>query len=185
MARELNMRGLPYGMTSRMAQLKKRESAGSEGESFDWILSTEAPTEIWDWDRWDYVNEVLIADGMVVPENGQVPLLDNHRRMSVEDQIGHVSGFDIALVSGYPAVSGKVSFSSDEKSQSIRQKISENHVTDGSVGYVQLNSLWILADQQAAVKGRVFTGPLLVTYEWSLLEFSITPIGADKFAKKM
>ena len=36
---------------------------------------------------------------------------------------------------------------------------------------------------EAAVKGRTFAGPLKVSYEWTLKEFSITPIGADTLAK--
>ena len=39
------------------------------------------------------------------------------------------------------------------------------------------------AGQYPARGGRIFAGPLKVSYSWLLKEFSVTPVGADVLAK--
>lgn len=148
-----------------------------------WTLTTEMPTWIYDWERDAIVEEVLLADGMKVPDSGLVPLLDSHSRWSVDDILGHVDGFSESVAGEYRAVSGVVHFCSDEKSQRTAAKVKEKHLTDGSVGYVVTKSIYIPEGETAAVSGRTFEGPLRVGYEWHLKEFSLTPIGADSLAK--
>lgn len=161
----------------------KQRAAENEDGSFEWILSTEKPTVIWDWERWEFVEEVLIADGMRVPSNGQVVLLDSHNRTSVKDVLGHVERFSESMSGEYQARSGGVFFAADAISVDARQKVVDRHITDGSVGYQQIKSAWVSEGDELLVRGRLFKGPLRITYEWKLREFSITPIGADVLAK--
>lgn len=176
--------GIHPGMWARSGRLdSSRRAAPTESGGFEWVLTTEKPTLVWDWKRWEFVDEVLLADGMLVPANGQVVLLDSHSRYSVKDVLGHVRDFAETAAGEYAARSGVVHFAGDAESQAAREKIEGGHITDGSVGYKVNKTIWIPEGEEAAVRGRTFEGPVRVTYEWSLMEFSITPIGADVLAK--
>ena len=63
------------------------------------------------------------------------------------------------------------------------QKVLDGHITDGSVGYAVTRAIWVPDGTEAAINGKIYQGPLKVSTEWSLKEFSITPIGADTLAK--
>jgi len=157
--------------------------AVTDPESIRWTLATEQPATVYDWSRDELVQEVLLVDGMVAPANGQVPLLDCHSRWSCEDQLGSVTDFAAAMNGELAAKDGLVRFAADEKSQRTKQKVIDGHLTDGSVGYRVLRSVWIPEGTEAIIRNRTFQGPLKVTYEWAIKEFSITPIGADSLAK--
>lgn len=174
--------GITSSTWTRGASLRAAAEPADDG-ALDWILTTEMPAMVWDWDRWDFVNEVLLADGMMIPAAGQVPLLDSHKRQSALDVLGHVRDFAEATAGDYLARSGKCRFAADETSQIVKQKVIDKHITDGSVGYQVTESIWIPEGMTVAVNGRNFTGPLKVSSKWSLKEFSITPIGADVLAK--
>ena len=168
--------------TSTLASGSSRTSNPDDG-GLRWTLTTEQPATVFDWDRWDFVDEILLMDGLVLPEIRQVPLLDSHNRNSVDDHLGSVIDIQNAKAGGFLAVDGLVRFAADEKSQRTQQKVLDGHITDGSVGYRVTRSVWIPEGIEAAVKGRTFAGPLKISYEWALKEFSITPIGADTLAK--
>lgn len=180
--------GIAPGTMIRSSKLQQRgcsERANQESDDggLRWTLTTEQSATVFDWDRWDFVDEILLMDGLILPEIRQVPLLDSHNRGSVDDHIGSVVGFQRSAVGGYQAIDGLVRFAADEKSQRTWQKVLDGHITDGSVGYRVEKSIWIPEGTEAAIKGRVFKGPLKISHEWSLKEFSITPIGADTLAK--
>ena len=180
--RVLRAAGIHPGTWARAARLESRAASGDDG-ALEWILTTERPTLVFDWERWELVEEVLLADGMLVPACGQVPLLDSHNRFSVDDVLGHVRDFKEATAGEYPARTATVRFAEDAKSQSALGKVTGGHITDGSVGYRVLKSVYVPEGEQVAVNGRMFDGPVRVTYSWELKEFSITPIGADVLAK--
>lgn len=148
-----------------------------------WVLTTEQAAVVWDWERFDFVAEVLRMDGLMLPEIGQVPLLDSHTRASVDDQLGSVTDFTATTVGPHRAIDGLTRWAADDKSQRTRQKVIDGHITDGSVGYAVTKSIWVPEHTEAAIGGRIYQGPLKVSTEWSLKEFSITPIGADTLAK--
>jgi hypothetical protein len=179
----LKAAGIRYGLWSRSADMVLRAPTETDDGGMDWVLSTELPAMVFDWERWEFVNEVLVADGMLVPAIGQVPLLDSHNRNSAMDVVGHVKNFTEATIGGYPGRIGRSYFAADPTSQIIAQKVRDGHITDGSVGYRVEKSIWIQEDQEAAVNGRVWKGPIKLSYVWSLKEFSVTPIGADVLAK--
>ena len=147
-----------------------------------WILATDQPARVYDWARGDFVDEVLLTDGLEFP--AQLPLLDAHSRESVANQIGSVRDFRLTESGGYRALEGLVTFSeADELSRATAAKVREGHITDGSVGYRVDRSVWIPDGERANVQGRDFAGPLKVSYRASLKEFSVCPIGADSLAK--
>ena len=161
-----------------------RQASGTlaaDDESIRWMLTTEQPTTVWDWDRYEFVREILLVDGIRTPD--QVPLLDSHSRSSVEDLIGSVRDFVIDDSGSYRGLEGIVNFAADRKSQRTRQKVLDRHLTDGSVGYSVDKKIWIPAKESAVVEGRTFVGPVKVSYRSTLKEFSATPIGADTLAK--
>jgi len=176
---EFAQAGITTGISIRTATCRAAVTA----DAIRWTLTTEQPATVFDWDRWDFVDEVLLLDGMTVPAIKQVPLLDSHSRGSVDDVLGSVNDFQVAKAGGFIALDGAVSFAADEKSQRTQQKVLDQHITDGSVGYRVTRSVWIPEGTEAAIKGRTFSGPLKVSYESELREFSITPIGADTLAK--
>ena len=177
---ELARAGLYQGLTVRALSVR---AGTADNDTVRWVLTTEQPAMVWDWDRWDFVDEVLIASGMEVPASRQVPFLDSHSRRSVDDILGSVSDFSEVEVAGYRGVDGLVRFASDERGQMALQKVRDGHLTDGSVGYEVTRAVWIPEDEEAVVDGRTWRGPLKVSYRWRLKEFSGTPIGADTLAK--
>lgn len=179
-----------WARSARLSPAKKENKRADDGVGdlgpFEWILTTEKPTVVWDWERWEFVEEILLADGMLVPSVGQVVLLDSHSRNSVRDVHGHVDGFAEADAGGFPARSGMVHFAADAASIDAQSKVADKHITDGSVGYQPIKSVWVPAGEEVSVNGRIFEGGpngIRVTYQWLLREFSITPIGADVLAK--
>jgi hypothetical protein len=172
--------GLYPGLQSRSAALGVR---AAEGDQVRWILTTEMPATVFDWNRYDFVDEVLLMDGLLLPAVKQVPFLDSHSRYSVDDILGSVSDFKAAEAGGYAAIDGAVAFAADEKSQRTMQKVLDGHLTDGSVGYEVLKSVYVLEGDEISFQGKTYEGPLKITYQWALKEFSGTPIGADALAK--
>lgn len=154
--------------------------AGADG--LRWILATDQPSQVFDWARGGFVDEVLLCEGLEYP--AQLPLLDAHNRWSVSSQIGSVRDFRLTESGGYRALEGRVFFSeADELSRAAAAKVREGHITDGSVGYRVDRSVWIPDGERANVGGRDFVGPLKVSYRACLKEFSVCPIGADTLAK--
>lgn len=182
---ELIRAGIYPGMQIRAGACRTVPAAGVQtGDvSVRWILTTEMPATVFDWMRFEFIDEILLMEGMTVPAIKQVPFLDSHSRNSVDDILGSVNDFQPLQVSGYAAISGAVNFAADDKSQRTLQKALDGHLTDGSVGYAVTRSIWIPDGESAVVRGREFTGPLKISYEWALKEFSGTPVGADILAK--
>jgi len=154
----LQAAGMYRGDWARHATVAKRESTEKSESGYLWTLSSEKPVVVFDWDRWDFVEEVLLMDGMMVPPVGQVPLLDSHNRNSVDDVLGHVRDFTEAIAGQYPARDGKVFFAADDKSQRTEQKVIDRHLLDGSVGYHVDKAVWIEEGTEVAVKWPHFSG---------------------------
>lgn len=127
--------GLSPGTYVRSAVISQRAESGGDDDGFLWTLATEMPAVIFDWDRYEFVEEVLLMDGMLTPAVGQVPLLDSHNRMSVDDVLGSVREFSESTAGQFAARDGLVLFAADERSQRTRQKVADRHLLDGSVGY--------------------------------------------------
>lgn len=140
-------------------------------------IATETPVIEYDWMRHEYVPRVLLASGVQMAESRQVPLLDNHRRSSTNDQIGSIR--NIRIEGG--SVRGDLHFS--ETARDAWTKVREGHITDVSAGFEVLAETHVKDGTTETIGGREYSGPINVATKWRLREGSITPIGADEQAK--
>lgn len=149
------------------------------------VATTEKPTRVYDYERWEYVDEILLMEGCIYPESGRVPLLDCHSRYQVKDILGSAGDFMISEAGGYKALECLVTYSGTEEGKSAAQKTKEGHLTDYSVGYRvnRKSSYYIPENEKQIIAGTEYTGPVKVVTSWQLMELSATPIGADEYAK--
>ena len=174
----------PKDMSYRTLSVRLADGGGpatlnTESRSFEVIGASEAPVEVWDYQRGELVPEVLLMDGCEMPASRQIPLLDSHMRWDTASVLG---SFREMKTSGDQLV-GRVFFSSAPEAESPYAKAREGHLTDFSVGYRVISSQWVPAGEKATVRGRSFVGPVRVTTRWKVRELSICPIGADERAK--
>lgn len=174
--------GLREGLSVR-AGVAVPGTFDAEANACRFVASTELPAMVWDWERWDFVKEVLVAKGLVLPAAGRVPVLDTHSRASIDDLFGSAGDFALCDVEGYPAQDCQVDFSADDRAAAAASKVREGHLTDVSVGYEVLESYYIPANEKQNINGQVYEGPLKVSTSWALMELSLVPIGADRLAK--
>ena len=64
-------------------------------DSVEFTLSTEQPALIFDFARFELVNEIIVSDGVIIPDNKQIPLIDSHDRGTVKNILGSVRDFKI------------------------------------------------------------------------------------------
>jgi hypothetical protein len=143
------------------------------------VAVTENPVPTWDWEQKDFVDEILLVRGGNIPLTGQVPLLDSHNNSSVSGVLGSARNFELTG----DVLECDVFFSGTPSGLDVAQKVKEGHLTDFSVCYIRTESQWIPAAQTQDIEGRLFHGPARITTKWNLMELSVTPIGADRFAK--
>lgn len=140
------------------------------------VVATEQPVRIFDWQRGGLVDEVLLVSGLT-PLPRQVPLLDTHNRLSTDNIQGSLRDFrreaDRVVATAYFSQTA-------DKAWTLAL---EGHLTDVSVGYRVLESVWVEEGKTAKVCGESFTGPLKVATRWEIHEVSTVPIGADSQAK--
>lgn len=170
--------GLPQGFSTR-AITPRPTTIREDDRSVEFVISSEDPARVFDWDKFDVVEEVLLMKGLVLPANKQTPFLDSHNRESVSDVLGSMREF---VVAGNIAT-GRAYFSRKQKAFDAWQDVRDGHITDVSVGYVVTDAVWIPEGTTQVIDGRAFTGPLKVSRRWELREVSLTPIGADPNAK--
>lgn len=148
-----------------------------EGRSVEALIATETPVVEFDYERWEFVPTVLLTSGVQLPATRQVPLLNNHQRWDISDQLG-----SIREIRGEAAgVVGLLNFSTAAEDEWT--KVREGHVSDVSAGFVAEKKIYVPEGKTRKVRGQEFTGPVNVVTRWRLREGSITPIGADEQAK--
>lgn len=184
--KDINSQRLNHNMSVRLAALKPSTFDVNQN-SVKAIATTEKPVKVFDWESYDYVDEVLRMDGVILPESGKVPLLNSHNRYSVEDVLG--SAFDFktldALESGcnYRAIDATVIYSHTKTAMDAAQKTKEGHLTDFSIGYNVLERTKVNEGETLRIGDDIYKGPVSVVTKWELKELSTTPIGADVYAK--
>lgn len=166
-------------ITTRSSISFNLQSFREADDSVEFVLATEEPSEVWDWGRCDIVKESLVASGVNLPKNNQIPLLDSHNRDGIKNILGSVREFRIEN----GQVIGRLFFSKKKEAQEALQMIREGHLDSGSVGYSQTDSVWIEEGNSLIHEGRSYQGPLLLTRSWNLKEYSLVAIGADPNAK--
>jgi hypothetical protein len=171
--------GVPQGMVTRANLLAKPNTYREADNSVEFILATEEPARVWDWERFDVIREVIAADGVIVPKNGQIPLVDSHDRSTIDNILGSVR----EIRREGTEVIGRLYFANTDAAKRAAEMIKEGHLDSGSVGYEQNETQWISDGESVVYNGRSFSGPMLLTRKWSLKEFSLVAIGADPNAK--
>lgn len=170
-------------LTYRSLPIKIREDGkpstlNEETRSVEVTGATETPCDVWDWERWEIVSEVLRMDGCEMPSNKQVVLLDSHYRGGTASVIG---SFRDMKVTG--DLSGRAHFTSLPEGDGPYIKLREGHLTDFSIGYRVLESEYVKSGETKTINGKTYKGPVKVSTRWQPKELSICPIGADVLAK--
>lgn len=169
--------------TSRMAIRADDGVPASYDErtrSVEVVAASENPVMEMDWDRWEMVKTILRMDGIVMPDNGQLPLLDCHARFSISTVIGSAREL---RVEGDEFIS-RIFLSTVDAAKDPHTNIREGHLTDVSIGRKAIEeSVFIEKDTKAEVGGIMYDGPVRVVTKWTPRELSLCPVGADELAK--
>lgn len=171
------------GMCSRVVAIDKATKDFEKG--IDTIATTDSPTLIIDWERWQIVREILPMRYAVLPDNDKAPLLDTHSRWSIEQIKGSARNWTTSETQ----LLCKCFISESETA--TRQKISEGHIDSVSIGYQtdKTKTVEIPKGTTVAIDGisykNIFNDgyPMLVRTWWKTKELSLVPIGADDAAK--
>lgn len=168
------------GVHSRRAAMRQ-QSADEKAFSIEAVLSTEQPVLMWDYDRWEAIDEILLASGRTVADS--VPLLDSHRTETINRVLGHVENIRTEATD---TVGLMLFDSNDDDAVKAFNKYRGNHATDVSVGYVVTGYMEVKPGETVTHEGRSFTAGvrrLRIATTWKLNELSAVARGADTKAK--
>jgi hypothetical protein len=179
--KRLSTRSDPKNLTYRTLSIRQDGpgTIDTETRSVEVIGATEDPVEVFDYERYAIVPEILLMSGCQIPTTRQVPLLDTHMRYESKDVLGSYRDMKIEG----DKLLGRSYFSKVPEAEGSWIRVQEGHLTDFSVGYQVNESIWIPEKEKQSVAGREFTGPLRVVTKWTPRELSVCPIGADQRAK--
>jgi hypothetical protein len=168
------------GVHERRASIRQ-QTADEKSFSIEAVMSTEQAVRMWDYDRWEPLDEILLASGRTIAES--VKLLDSHRTETINRILGHVENIRTEVSD---TVGMMLFDSSDPEAVRAFNKYRGNHATDVSVGYVVTAYMEVKPGETATVNGRSFTAGarrLRIATAWRLDELSCVAFGADSKAK--
>lgn len=168
------------GIHERRASMRQ-QSANEQAYSIEAVLSTEQPVLMWDWDRWEAIDEILLASGRQVADS--VPLLDSHKSETINRVLGHVENIRTEVTD---TVGLMLFDANDPEAVKAFNKYRGNHATDVSVGYVVTAFIEVKPGESTTIEGRTFTAGirrLRIATGWKLNELSAVARGADSKAK--
>lgn len=155
-----------------------------ETRTLDATLSVESPVKVYDWQRGQMIDEVLLISGAQFGR--QVPLLDSHTRSGAGAVLGSVR----AIRGEGDKLAGQISFAADSQSADTFGKYRDGHMTDFSIGYRvdPRESVTVEPGESRSAFGRQYSRektdlPLRVVNRWQLFEVSAVAVGADPAAK--
>ena len=145
------------------------------------VIATDGAVPMWDYREWEEVDEILTMPGLRIDalRNNSMPLLDAHSQSACADVLGSWS--DMRIVGG--EFLGLANFSSVELK--IFTKAAEGHISGISVGYHVHAATYLDPGTSATIGGRTYTcaegSPrrLKVVTDWTAIEGSLVPVGAD------
>ena len=158
-----------------------------EGESIPrGILTTEQAVPMFDWERGEFVPEVILMNGMKA-RGLSIKLLDTHNTDSVRNVLG--SFVDLRVNDAgkrnvpHKFVDGEIRVSSTEPE--VQTKLKEGHINEMSVGYrySEENTIRLGEGEKQTIDGKEYEGPLNIRTQWEAQEASLVPIGADNQAQ--
>lgn len=159
----------------------RADSIDEKARSVEAVLATESRALVFDFQRFDVIEEILLARGAELPT--QVPLLETHNRFSLDAVFGSVRELKIQG----SQVTGRLFFAEgDERVDSAWNKVRQGHLTDVSAGYRAIEFVDIKPNTSARVAGTTYTAgerTLRITTRWKPREISLVAIGADEAAK--
>ena len=159
----------------------------SEGDSIPrGILTTEQAVPMFDWERGEFVPEVILMSGMKA-RGLSIKLLDTHNTDSVRNVLG--SFVDLRVNDAgrrdvpHKFVDGEIRVSSTEPE--VETKLREGHINEMSVGYrySEENTIRLAEGEKQTIDGKEYEGPLNIRTQWEAQEASLVPIGADNQAQ--
>lgn len=167
------------GTTQRPIQFAPA-TLNADARTVDITLATEAPVPMWDWQRMDVVDEILLMSGWDSNvRRGRVSMLDTHQRHSVKNVLGSI--YDFRIEGGNLAARSE--FSTVQAADDAFTLVREGHLDGISAGYLVRGAHYIEPGQSMEIGGRTFTASdtrvLKVATNWSTHEGSLCPIGAD------
>jgi phage major head subunit gpT-like protein len=174
----------PEAMQFRTIPLTLREdgapkSLNEEQRSVECVAASETAVRELDFDRWEFIDTVLLMSGCQLPESRQLPLLDSHSRYDTSTVVG--SARDLRIENDQ--LISRAVFTSLPEGDNPYTKVKEGHLTDFSIGRKDIEGVYIPEGETGMVEGRSFEGPIRVITKWIPKELSICPIGADETAK--
>jgi len=156
----------------------RASTADDSAMTIDAVLSTEDPVRMCDYDAWEMMEEVLLADGRQRAD--YLPMLDSHNRWSVEEVLGHM---DNIRTEGANTVVTCHFDKNDETAVKVFRKYRDGHARGLSVGYTVRKYVDVAPGQSAVIKGRTFkansTLKMRVVTDWVAKEGSLVAVGAD------
>lgn len=156
----------------------RASTANDDTMTIEATLSTEDPVRMCDYDAWEMMEEVLLADGR--QRTDYLPMLDSHNRWSVEEVLGHMD--NIRTEGGNTVVTCHFD-KNDDTAVKVFRKYRDGHARGLSVGYTVKKYMDIAPGQSAVVKGRTFTASgtikKRIVTEWVAKEGSLVAVGAD------
>ncbi len=147
--------------------------------SVEAVAVTEDPSAVWDPNRNEVVNEVLLMSGAKIPRSAKIPLTIEHERSS-----GSVIGsFSEMRVEGGELV-GRVYFSTAADAEPFYIKVREGHLNSFSITYPadSRDSVFIAEGETSVINGRSYHGPILVTKTWKPKALGLVLFPADENA---
>ena len=151
----------------------------TEERSVDIIISTDQPIVEYDLRTDSFIPTVIIPEGIEIPKNRQVPLLDCHDRSSTDNQIGSVRNMRVEN----NGLVGTAYFAKDTKSERVFTLVQGGHLTDYSIGASIREVAYLEEGEVEEIHGRKYQGPLKLITKSGVMEVSSCPIGADDNAK--
>jgi len=177
-------------LTNRLQQLGlftrtipvKPQTFDAKTRSVRAVFATENRVKVFDWERWDVVEEVLLMDGCDIPE--RMPFLDSHHRDYTADQLGSASDIKKEKDGDYDILTGTLNYGRTVRASEALALVEDGHASDVSIGYVVTVKQWIEQGAEwTSESGRKFIGPCSIAVRWQPKEISQTPIGADFYSK--
>lgn len=169
-------------MISRTVSVRA-ETIDVEERSVEAVLASENMATVFDWYRYELIDEILVVRGATLPR--QVPMLESHARWGLDSVLGSVRNL---RVEGEQIVCRLVFAEGDEAAEKAWNKVRQGHITDVSVGYrVEKDGyVDIPPGETRTVNGKAYTAgarTLRISTRWAVREGSLVAIGADEAAK--
>lgn len=150
------------------------------------ILTTEAPVEMYDWQRGSYVPEVLLMSGMKA-RGRSIKLLDTHKTDSVSSVLGGFTDIRVRAAGerDVPEAFAEGTIQVSEVHPEVATKLREGFINEMSVGYrfSDEKTTYVPDGEKVTIEGKTYHGPVNIRTEWHAQEASLVPLGADSQAQ--